>query len=194
MKREFLEGLDLDEGAKLPKSAVDAIMAEYGKDFAEKDNTISTLTTERDGLKVQLNTANQTIQSYKDMDIDGIKQSAADWETKYNTDTQKLKDDLAAANYGFAVKEAVSGLKFTSESAKKAFIADLTEKKLALQDGKLLGLEDFTKAYQETDPGAFAPEDDDKTPVFTRGTGRAPGQGGGQLSMKDAIAAAMKKQ
>ena len=30
MKREFLEGLDLGEGAKLPKSAIDAIMAENG--------------------------------------------------------------------------------------------------------------------------------------------------------------------
>ncbi len=31
MKREFLEGLDLGEGAKLSKEAVDAIMAEHGK-------------------------------------------------------------------------------------------------------------------------------------------------------------------
>ncbi len=92
------------------------------------------------------------------------------------------------------MKEAVSGLKFSSESAKKTFVADLTEKKLTLQDGKLLGLEDFTKAYQEADPGAFVPEDDDHTPIFSRGTGGSSGQGGGQMSMKDAIAAAMKKQ
>ena len=30
MKREFLESLDLGEGVKLPKSAIDAIMAENG--------------------------------------------------------------------------------------------------------------------------------------------------------------------
>ncbi len=39
--------------------------------------------TELDGVKQQLSDANTTIQSYKDMDIDGIKQSAKDWETKY---------------------------------------------------------------------------------------------------------------
>lgn len=171
MKREFLEGLDLGEGAKLPKSAIDAIMAEHGRDIEAKNNTITTLTTERDGLKTQLGEASATIQSYKDMDIEGIKAKPGEWETKYNTDTQALKDQLAAAQYGFAVKEATAGMKFTSTSAQKAFVAELTAKKLPLQDGKLLGLEDFAKAYRESDPGAFAPENDDKTPVATRGGG-----------------------
>lgn len=181
MKREFLESLDLGEGVKLPKSAIDAIMAENGRDIEAKNNTITTLTTERDGLQTQLNAANATIQSYKDMDIDGIKAKAGEWETKYNTDTQVLKDQLAATEYGFAVKEAVAGLKFSSESAKKAFVADLTAKKLPLQEGKLLGLEDFAKTYKESDPDAFLPENDEKTPVVTRGGG-----GGGPTLGADA--------
>ena len=74
---------------------------------------------------------------------------------------EQRKDQLAAAEYGFAVKEATAALKFSSESARKAFVADLTAKKLPVQEGKLLGLEDFTKTYQETDPNAFLPENDD---------------------------------
>ena len=167
MKREFLKGLDLGNGVHMPDEAVDAIMAEHGKTETKLQNTITSLTTERDGLQTQLNDANATIQSYKDMDIDGIKQSAANWETKYNTDTKALKDQLEATNYSHAVNQAVSGLKFTSESAKKAFVADLTSKKLTLQDGKLLGLDDFTKAYKESDPGAFTPET--TPPSFTTG-------------------------
>ena len=137
--------------------------------------------TELTGVKQQLATANTTIQSYKDMDIDGIKAKAGEWETKYNTDTQALKDQLAATEYGFAVKEAVAGLKFSSESAKKAFVADLAAKKLPFQEGKLLGLEDFAKTYKETDPDAFLQENDDKTPVVTRGGG-----GGGPALGADA--------
>lgn len=185
MKREFLEGLDLGEGAKLPKSAIDAIMAENGRDIETKNNQITTLTTERDGLKEQLTTANDTIKSYKDMDIEGVKAKADEWESKYNTDTQTLKDQLAAAEYGFAVKEATAALKFSSESARKAFVADLTAKKLPVQEGKLLGLEDFTKTYQETDPNAFLPENDDKTPIATKG-----GSGGGPATGSDALRAA----
>lgn len=171
MKREFLEGLDLGDGVKLPKSAVDAIMAEHGKDVEAQKTAVTTLTKERDGLRTQLDTANATIQSYKDMDIDGIKRSAEDWEKKYNTDTQQLKDDLEATKYGFEVEKATSGMKFSSEAACKQFLNDLTAKKLPLQDGKLLGMEDFIKTYREADPGAFVPEDDDKTPVAARGTG-----------------------
>lgn len=114
--------------------------------------------TERDTFRTQLETANTTIQSYKDMDIDGIKQSAKDWETKYNADTQMLRDKLADMEYGHTVETAVVGLKFTSAAAKKAFVADLTAKKLTVQDGKLLGLDDFVNAYKQSDPSAFASE------------------------------------
>lgn len=145
MKRDFLKNLDLGNGAHLSDDLVEQIMAEAGKTKTEMQNAITSLTTERDGLQSQLSDANATIQSYKDMDIDGIKQSAADWETKYNTDTQALKDQLESTKYGYAVENAVGSLKFTSESAKKAFLADLTAKQLPIQEGKLLGLEDFAK-------------------------------------------------
>ena len=171
VKREFLEGLELGEGVKLPKSAIDAIMDENGKDIEAKNHAITALTTERDGLQTQLDTARAEIKSYKDMDIDGIKSKAGEWETKYNQDTKTLQDQLAEAKYGFAVKEATARIRFSSESARRAFVAELTDKKLPLQEGKLLGLEDFTKTYRESDPGAFVPEDDDKTPVAIRGGG-----------------------
>jgi len=185
MKREFLEGLDLGEGVKLPKSAIDAIMDENGRDIEAKNHTITALTTERDGLQGQLDTARTEIQSYKDMDIDGIKARAGEWESKYNQDTQALKDQLGEAQYGFAVKEATAGIRFSSERARKAFVADLTAKKLPLQEGKLLGLEDFTRTYRESDPGAFVPENDEKTPVAIRG-----GSGGIDLGAGSALRAA----
>ena len=186
MKRENLEALDLGDGMKLPKSAVDYIMAENGKDIEAKNNTITTLTTERDGLKTQLATANTEIQSYKDMDIDGIKGKVTEWETRYNTDTKALQDKLDAANYGFSVKEFAGGLKFSSKAAREAFTTALTAKKLPLQDGKLLGAEDFVKAYQTDDPDAFAADDDDDQPIGARGGGG----GGNTLGASAALRAA----
>lgn len=170
MKREYLKALDIGGGAHLSDEIIEQIMSEQGKHDGELQATITTLTTERDGLKTQLSDANAAIQSYKDMDIEGIKQSAADWETKYNTDTQALKDQLEGVKYSHAVETAISGIKFTSTSAKKAFVSDLTAKGLTLQDGKLLGLDDFTKDYKESDPGAFAP--DEPAPTITVGGGQ----------------------
>ena len=76
--------------------------------------------TELDGVKQQLSDANTTIQSYKDMDIDGIKQSAKDWETKYTQETQKLTAQLAAQERTHAMDMFMGGYKFTSKPAEKA--------------------------------------------------------------------------
>lgn len=151
MKREFITNLLPD----IDKTVLDQIMDEHGKDIEGQKNLVASLTTERDTLKNQLGEANEAIKGFEKLDVDGIKAKAEEWETKYNTDTQALKDQLAAKEYEHSVNSAVSGLKFSSESARKAFVADLTAKKLPVQDGKLLGMEDFVKAYKETDPNAF---------------------------------------
>lgn len=141
--------------------------------------------TEIAGLKEQLKNANTEIQSYKDMDIDSIKQSVTDWETKYNTDTQALQDKLAKKDYEYKVKEKVSNLKFTSESAKKSFIADLMAKDLKLENDVILGFDDFVKSYKETDPNAF--ESEQKPPQFSNGNN----SGKVDLSGDDSIRKAM---
>ena len=50
--------------------------------YVGKEN-YNRLQTESTGYKKQLDDANGVIKSYKDMDIDGIKQSVKVWETKY---------------------------------------------------------------------------------------------------------------
>ena len=166
MKREFIKGLLPDITDEILNQIMDQHSSEIGK-----------LKTERDGLKEQLDTANTEIQSYKDMDVDGIKKRADDWEAKYNADTQALKDKLTAQEYSHAVDGAVSGMKFTSAAAKKAFLSDLKDKGLKLEDGKLLGLDDYVKTYKESDPHAFA-DDTNGTPP-PRVVGRTSGENGG---------------
>lgn len=117
MKREFIKNLLPD----ISDEVLDKIMTEAGKDVESHKQTISTLTTERDGLKDQLEEANKSIQSYKDMDIDGIKAKASEWETKYKTDTKALEDKLTAQSYGYAVEKAAADINFSSNGAKKHF-------------------------------------------------------------------------
>lgn len=157
---------------------IDQIMNLHSADVGTHKNSVNALTTERDQLKEQLAEANKQIQSYKDMDVDGIKKSAEDWEAKHAADTKVLQDKLDAANYGFGVERAVSGLKFSSTAAKNQFVRDLTAKKLPLQEGKLLGLDDYVKTYKEQDPGAFAPDSTEKTPVAVKGCGGGPTMSG----------------
>lgn len=179
----MLEWLKTILGESYTEDIDKAVSVEIGKNFVSKGD-FNTKNEELKSTQALLETANTTIQGYKDLDIEGIQKSAADWETKYNTDTKALKDQLAATQYGYAVEQTVSGLEFTSESAKKAFVADLTAKKLPYENGKLLGFDDYRKAYAEADPGAFAPEK--PAPTFTMG-GESKTQVGSDVSMRSAF-------
>lgn len=150
MERKFLEELGIAK--ETIDKVLDANMAEIGKhkQAAEK------LTAERDGLTAQLADANKAVEGFKGLDVDGIKAKAAEWEQKYNADTGALQAQLAAKDYERSVHAQAAALKFSSESARKAFVADLTAAKLSMQDGTLLGFEDFRKRYAEADPAAFA--------------------------------------
>ena len=115
-----------------------------GGGYVSKEKYL-TLKTKADGLEEQLGTANTEIQSYKEMDIDGIKQKAQEWETKYATDTQALQEKMNQQTYQFEAERYLGNYKFSSELAKKAAVSEFLKKKFQLQDGKFLGADDFMK-------------------------------------------------
>ena len=159
MKKEDL----LAQG--LTEEQVDFVMRENGKDIERVKTKLTAAETARDEYKEQLEAANTTIQSYKDMDIEGIKQSASEWEKKYNDDLKAMQDKLEGQAYDFALKEYVSGYQFTSDLVKEAVIAQLKTQGFKLNDGKFLGADDFMKQLKEANPSAFA--DGKKTPTIT---------------------------
>jgi hypothetical protein len=70
-----------------------------------------------------------------------------------------LKNELSKKEYDYKVNELVKDVKFSSNGAKRAFLEDLNKKELKFDEkGKLVGYDDFVKAYQETDPDAFVKE------------------------------------
>lgn len=124
------------------------IMDLHGADIERQKQTIATLTTERDTARTQLGEANKKLEGYD-----------PEWKTKADQARQQAEQQVAEMKAGYAATSAASSLKFTSDSAKKAFLADLNAKKLPLQDdGTLLGFDDYVASYKKTDPGAFAPD------------------------------------
>ena len=173
MKREFLEGLELD------KETIDTIMAEYGK-------STQGLREERDALKTQIEDANKEIQSYKDMDIDSIKKSAEDWETKYN-DLVKAQDEAKKESVRTERTNAFfNDVKFASESAKAGVIAEFNRKdfKYDEESNKFLGASEWLEDLKTKDTGAFL--SDVANPKFTTNP-TAPNNGGSMDDILDAM-------
>lgn len=124
--------------------------------------------TELSGVKEQLTAANATIQSYKDMDIDGIKKSAAEWQQKYETDTKSLKEKLDAQATEFAARTYLSGYQYTDDLVKDAIYDKFMAKGFKRsEDGKFEGADSWMEEMKKNYPGSFAASDPAADPAGT---------------------------
>lgn len=127
------------------------VMAENGKDVKrEKDKA--------DSFKTQLDTAQETLKGFEGKDFDKLTRERDEWKEKFSTAKAEYDEKMKSIDFNNAVEAAVKDLKFTSHSARKAFVQDIKDKKLEVKDGKLSGFDDFLKTYKESDSGAFVDE------------------------------------
>lgn len=140
--------------------------------YVGKEN-YTRIQTESAGYKKQLEDANGIIKSYKDMDIDGIKQSVKDWETKYTDDTTKLQEQLARQERTFAAERYLDGQKIKSPLSRKTILREFLEQGMEFKEGKFSGADDYMKKIREQYPDEFESEEkqDEPKKIFTRATG-----------------------
>ena len=180
MKREFLEGLELD------KETIDTIMAEYGK-------STQGLREERDSLKTQVEDANKEIQSFKSMDIDSIKKSAEDWETKYNNLVKEQDEAKKKSIRDERTNAFFNDVKFASESAKAGVIAEFNKKDFKYDEDakKFLGASEWLEDLKTKDIGAFL--SDVANPKFTTNP-TAPNKDSSMDDLREAMGLSVDKK
>ncbi|WP_252247439.1 phage scaffolding protein [Clostridium sp. ZBS4] len=181
MKREFLKELGLED------EVIEKVMAENGNDIQKEKAKTVKAETERDTYKETLDTTKETLKSYEEMDIEGIKKSAKDWETKYNTDTQELQAKLSKQSYEVTAKEYLGQYKFANKRIAESIKSDFLSKEFKLEEGKFLGADDYIKGLQESEPESFVLEEDEeeKVPTIVKSTaGSKPGK---KMSLEEAM-------
>ena len=199
MKREFLKGLTFkvgDQDVTLPEEVINNIIAENGKDIegtkAKLNGQIENLQSEIETKDKQLTNINSEMEKFKTMDIEGIKNKVTELENKNKeyeiqlaTEREANEKKLADQQYDFKLNEYVNGQKFTSDFAKKAYLAELKAQGFKIgEDGTLMGANDYTKQFQEKNPGVFVveetPKDEPPAPQFTNpANNQQPPQSGG---------------
>lgn len=124
------------------------------------DRTVGQEKARADGLQEQLTAAHNTIQSYKEMNPEQLKQSVSEWEQRYATDTEALNQKMAQMEQDFAVRDFMRGHSFTSDLAKEAVIARFKAQSFTLTDGKFgSDASDWMNQLREANPGAFVVEE-----------------------------------
>lgn len=119
------------------------------------------LNNDKKDLQKQLEEVNAKVQELSSTDAEKFQKEIDELKTKYETDTKALNDKWDKREREYLISDMTRDLKFSSESAKKSFIRDLTEKDLKIENGKMLGYDDFLNEYRKNDEGAFIPEKKD---------------------------------
>ena len=164
---------DLSEGKYVSK-------AKYDSDLKSKDDYIETLNAEREQEKTtlteQIEVLNGNI-STRDEDLAKLQEqlekagedktklaelsdNLTSLQSKYDADIKGYQEKMQQQSYEFAVKEFANTKKFTSNAAKRDFVNSMLKKQLSMEDGKILGREDFAEKYAEENADAFMVEEE----------------------------------
>lgn len=152
----------------------------YNDDITAKDTQINTL---NDTIKTRdtdiATIKNQLKEAGVDKDkLTTLENDLTTLQGKYDTDTKAFKKQIENQAYEFAVKEFANSKKFTSNAAKRDFINSMIAKQLKIEDGKIIGADDFVNMYTKENADAFFAEEQkaptpkaEKAPTFVGTTG-----------------------
>lgn len=178
MKREFLEGLNLE------KEAIDQIMAENGRDIEAEKAKVTAAEADRDKYKEQLETATTELEKFKDVDPE-----------EFKTTVENLKAELKAKDEEYAAKEADRLFKDSVREAITAAGGKNEKAVMALLDLETLKGSNNQKDDIKTALEAVKKENDylftSKEPIDNPANPTGPTGGGGGAGATSALRAAM---
>lgn len=147
-------------------------MAEENKSTTPEQSTEQVVKTyseqEYNALAEQLRNANDTIQSYKDMDIDGIKKSVEEYKQK----AEQAENDRKAFEHRTKLSQYVKGLRLKDDIYEAHVTKLLEEKELKFDGDKLIGGDDVVRSFRKDHEDAFIPDSEERATAPT--SGKAP--------------------
>lgn len=149
MKTEELKAQGLTE------EQISFVMAENGKDLKKLQKENDNLSADRDTWKEKAEAAETTLKGFEGVDLETMQKELSDWKQKATEAEKNAQAQLYERDFADALKTEFEGIKFSSEAAKRAIMAEVKEAGLKLKDGKILGLNDLLSQMKEKDASAF---------------------------------------
>ena len=167
MKTEDLQAIGLDE------EQIKKVFELNGKDIAAAQKATQKAEADRDAWQKRAETAEETLKGFDGVDIEKMKADVESWKKKAEDEAAQYQKDLEERDFSDALRTALEDVKFSSESAKKAVIAEIKAAGLSMRSGKIVGLQDVLDQIKADDASAFAPaEGGAKFTTPPKGTGK----------------------
>lgn len=166
MKTEELKAQGLTE------EQISFVMAENGKDLKKLQKENDNLSADRDTWKEKAEAAETTLKGFEGVDLETMQREISDWKQKATEAEKKAQEQLYERDFSDALKTELESVKFSSEAAKRAAVADIKEAGLKFKDGKILGLNDLLAQMKEKDASAFIDDAQQNMARFTAPVGK----------------------
>lgn len=170
-------------GIEVPEDKVattNKAVAENYKTVSEVEKKTSKLESERDSWKERAETAEETLKGFEGKDFDTITKERDEWKKKAEDAEKEYSDKEAEREKQELLKEAFAEIEFTSESAKKAIMAQISEN-VSVKNGKLIGFNDLLEDAKKNDASAFVDKEQQNLEQNkARFTGPIKNQNGGK--------------
>lgn len=147
-------------GLELTDEQKESIKKSIGEEVYSKgelDKKVKKAEEERDQYKERAETAETTLKGFDGKDLDAITKERDEWKKKAEQAEQDYNAKIAEREKADLLKEAFENVKFSSESAKKAIMADIAAN-VSVKDGKLIGFNDLLEDAKKNDASAFVDE------------------------------------
>lgn len=120
----------------------------------EVNKKLSKAENDRDSWKQRAETAEETLKGFDGKDFDTITRERDEWKKKAEDAEKEYSAKEAEREKQELLKEAFAEIEFTSESAKKAIMAQIAEG-VSVKNGKLIGFNDLLEDAKKNDASAF---------------------------------------
>ena len=154
----------------------------------EVEKKISKAENDRDSWKQRAETAEETLKGFEGKDLNAMQKEIDDWKEKATKAESEYNAKMAEHEKQELLKEAFADIEFTSESAKKAIMAQISEN-VSVKNGKLIGFNDLLEDAKKNDASAFVDKEqqnlEQNKARFTQPMNNQNGGGVATMTRKD---------
>lgn len=157
-----IEAILTELGIEVPADKKENLTKKVAENYitkAEHEKKLGKVETDRDTWKEKAETAETTLKGFEGVDLDTMQKELSGWKKKAEDAEKDAQAKLYERDFADALKTEFEGIKFSSEAAKRAIMAEVKDAGLKLKDGKILGLNDLITQMKEKDASAFVDDE-----------------------------------
>ena len=118
------------------------------------EDKVNKASSESEQWKTRAESAEKMLEGLDGKSPEDILKERDDWKRQAEDSKKEYEAKIAEHEKSELLKEAFAEIEFTSESAKKAIMKDISES-VSVKNGKLIGFSDLIKEAKKTDANAF---------------------------------------